>query len=173
VTQDSQQPFQSGAPSWNLPEGESRRQAIAPLRGYVYQLHASLAAWLSLPQGGVLHLEAAEDYARILGDPTSLDAILEATQVKDTRESGAVTLNSADVKDAIERYWALREVNTSRRVRLIFLTTSPVGAERRLVIEGGPGLEVWRHAARGRIARRFGLLEGPICGGKSRGLPAR
>ena len=149
MTQDSQQPFQSGAPSWNLPEGESRRQAIAPLRGYVYQLHASLAAWLSLPEGGVLHLEAAEDYARILGDPNALDAILEATQVKDTRESGSVTLNSADVKDAIERYWALREVNTSRRVRLIFLTTSPIGAERRLVIEGGPGLEVWRHAARG------------------------
>ncbi|GLK50030.1 hypothetical protein GCM10017620_30040 [Brevundimonas intermedia] len=84
--------FQSGLTTWNLPEGDSARQAVAPLRGYVYQLEASLARWLVLPTGSELLLEVAEDYAEVARNPGSLDAVLKATQIKDTRESGAVTL---------------------------------------------------------------------------------
>jgi len=136
--------------TWNLPADEERRQAIAPLRGYAYQLHQSVAAWLNLPEGATLYLEVAEDYATIAADPQRLKEILTTIQVKDTRESGAVTLNSQDIRDAIAHFWNLQEANPGRKVRLIFLTTSSIGPERKNRLENGVhGLEAWRQAAEG------------------------
>lgn len=152
--------FQSGLTTWNLPEGDSARQAVAPLRGYVYQLEASLARWLVLPTGSELLLEVAEDYAEVARNPGSLEAVLKATQIKDTRESGAVTLNSADVLDAIKNYWKLKAANPDRRVQMNFLTTSPIGKERKKPLADGKGLDLWRRAARGGdcAALRAGLV---------------
>ena len=136
--------------TWNLPADEERRQAVAPLRGYAYQLHQSVSAWINLPEGAALQLEVAEDYATITGNPERLEDVLTATQVKDTRESGCVTLNSQDVRDAIAHFWALQEANPGQDVRLIFLTTSPIGVERKNRLGSGvPGLEAWRQAAEG------------------------
>jgi hypothetical protein len=141
--------FDAGGGSWNVPAGETARQAIAPLRGYAYQLHQSLAAWIRLPTDGVLYLEVAEDYATLVNNPGALDAVLEATQVKDTRNSGSVTLNSQDVLDAIEHLWALQEENPGQDVRLEFLTTSPIGKERRNGLpDGGPALSLWSAVGR-------------------------
>ena len=50
------------------PPGERARQAIPALRGYAYQLHQSLAAWIALPKDASLHLEVAEDYATVAAD---------------------------------------------------------------------------------------------------------
>lgn len=155
--------FGSGPAAWNLPPNETARQAIAPLRGYAYQLHRSLGAWIALGAGEPLFLEVAEDYAQIAADPSTLEAVLTATQVKDTRESGAVTLNSPEVLDAIHRLWALRAANRGRPIRLTFLTTSPIGRERKGVRagDGVAGLDVWRQAARGGAveALRAALLD--------------
>lgn len=140
----------AGGAEWVLAAEEAKRQAIASLRGYSYQLHQSLAAWIALPEGATLHLEVAEDYAAIARDPATLEEVLAATQVKDKRESGSVTLNSADVLEAIANFWSLREANEGRKVRFAFLTTSPIGKERRAPLPSGtPGLEVWATAARG------------------------
>ncbi len=77
-------------------------------------------------------------------------AVLEATQVKATRESGSVTLNSADVLAAVRNFWALRAANPGRVVRLLFLTTSHIGRERaEALAKGGRGLDLWTRAARG------------------------
>jgi hypothetical protein len=142
--------FSAGGATWNLPQGEQARQAIPALRGYAYQLHQSLAAWIALPAGGTLHLEVAEDYATIASDPGALQEVLTASQVKDTRESGSVTLNSADVLDAVGHLWALQEASPDRVVRLNFLTTSPIAKERiNPLANGAAGLEEWRRAARG------------------------
>jgi hypothetical protein len=136
--------------AWDTSEEDAKRQAIASLRGYAYQLHQSLAAWIALPEDATLHLEVAEDYSTILRDPTSLETVLEATQVKDTRESGRVTLNSPDVIDAVRHYWALRVANPAKAVRFVFLTTSPVGNERKNPLKSGTaGLEAWTKGARG------------------------
>lgn len=135
---------------WNASREDPKRQAIASLRGYAYQLHRSLAAWIALPDDATLHLEIAEDYATIARDPATLDAVLEATQVKATRESGSVTLNSPDVIAAVRNFWALRAANPGRAVRFVFLTTSPIGRERTdSLADGGSGLDVWSRAARG------------------------
>jgi hypothetical protein len=150
LTENISHLFSSGGASWNLPEGEGLRQAIPALRGYAYQLHHSLAAWIALPPLATLHLEAAEDYATIAGDPSTEGEVLTAVQVKDTRESGSITLNSQDVLSAIHNLWALQEKNRARDVRLTFLTSSPIGRERKNPLPSGEaGLELWRRAARG------------------------
>jgi hypothetical protein len=150
MTDDTTLTFGFPSSSWSLPPGELSRQAISPLRGYAYQLHQSVASWINLPIGATLHLEVAEDYATVALEPKRLEEVLAATQVKDTRESGAVTLNSQDVLDAITHLWNLQEANPGRDVRLVFLTTSPIGAEhKRLLPNGVRGLEAWRDAAEG------------------------
>ncbi|GLS36058.1 hypothetical protein GCM10010869_16470 [Mesorhizobium tianshanense] len=139
-----------GGDTWNLPDGEAKRQAVASLRGYAYQLHRTVAAWLQLKRNGYLFLEAAEDYASLSRDPSSRDEILAATQVKDTRESGSVTLNSADVLDAIRNFWRYREANVARKIQLTFLTTSQIGKERKNGLPSGTrGLDAWQIVGRG------------------------
>lgn len=135
---------------WTLAEEDVSRQAVASLRGYVYQLHQSAAAWINLGPDDVLYLEVAEDFAELLREPNQLDDILKATQVKDTRDSGSVTLNSEDVIAAIESLFRLRTSNHGREVQLTFLTTSEIGQERKLQLPSGTaGLVGWRTAAQG------------------------
>ncbi|QZI68558.1 hypothetical protein K5F93_19350 [Pseudomonas protegens] len=141
-----------GNPSqvWNVPPEDLNRQATASLRGYVYQLHASAAAWLKLKADDELYLEVAEDFTELLREPGRRDDVLRATQVKDTRESGTVTLNSPDVLAAIESLYRLRTCNPGREVRFIFLTTSRIGQERKNALSSGvAGLTAWEAAASG------------------------
>lgn len=142
--------FGSSESPWLLDKTEAARQAVAPLRGYAYQLHASVAAWIRLPSEGELYLEVAEDYAQLARAPGEAGQILKATQVKDTRESGAVTLNSIDVQEAIEHLFSLQAANPGRTVSLTFLTTSPVGKEQKKPLRNKvAGLQAWQDAAAG------------------------
>ncbi|WP_139248327.1 hypothetical protein [Janthinobacterium lividum] len=133
-----------------MSQDEVARQAVHSLRGYLYQLHASVAAWMRLPQNGELYLEVAEDYAELLATPESVEEILRAVQVKDTRESGSVTLNSADVLKAVQTLFSIQESNPGRPVYLTFLTTSPIGKELKDPLPSGvPALKQWSIAADG------------------------
>lgn len=140
----------SPARPWSIPEADLLRQATASLRGYVYQLHQSAAAWIDLPEGNTLQIEVAEDFSEILKQPDQIDEILKATQVKDTRESGRITLNSGDVLDTIESVHRLGQANPGRIVDIVFLTTSEIGKERKNPLPSGDrGLDAWRKAAAG------------------------
>ncbi|WP_396604521.1 hypothetical protein ACFLEY_03860 [Bradyrhizobium sp. YCK136] len=123
--------------------GEAERQAVASLRGYAYQVAAATLAWLDLGETGSLFLEVAEDYA------TVAEQSLNAVQVKDTAESGSVTLNTEAVREAINAFVVLAAGNKSRIVQLRYLTTSSVGIEHRVSDRPGglPGLIYWRQAA--------------------------
>ena len=135
---------------WTIPPEDVCRQAMASLRGYVYQLHASAAAWVKLGIDDKLYIEVAEDYTEILRAPDAIDDVLRATQVKDTRESGSLTLNSPDVLNAIEALYRLRISNPGRQVQLVFLTTSDMGQERKNPLPSGiAGLACWKAAAAG------------------------
>ena len=114
----------------------------------MYQLHQSASAWIKLQEGEQLILEAAEDYARILKELGSLDEILSATQVKN-RENRSVTLNSPDVIEAVKSLFRLQEANPGRRIKFVFLTTSPIGTERTPLPSRKPGLDAWNEAAQG------------------------
>jgi hypothetical protein len=139
------------------PVGEVERQAINALRGYAYQVAASALAWLDLDETSRLYLEVAEDYATIADDA------LHATQVKDTAASGPVTLQTESVREAIRAFVELVARNPERAVKLRYLTTSPIGTERRLSDRpnGEAGLAYWRKAATGADIRPLrSVLEG-------------
>jgi len=150
MTGDKIRRLDSTRANWRIPDDDLSRQAVSAIRGYVYQLHQTAAAWINLTGRDRLYLEVAEDFAAIVTAPHTLDEVLEATQVKDTRESGAVTLNSPDVLRAIESLYRLQLRNRGRTVRVTFLTTSRIGKERKNPLPSGrPGLEAWRAAAQG------------------------
>src|ERR1700730_523068 len=116
-------PFTPGDSLDSPPTGEVERQTVASLRGYAYQVAAAALAWLDLDARGKVYLEVAEDYAIVAQH--SLDAV----QVKDTAESGSVTLNTEAVRDAINTFVTLVANNKDRNVQLRYFTTSPVGTE--------------------------------------------
>lgn len=136
--------FGSG-PSLDAPQGDAARQATAALRGYGYQLYASGLAWLGLGDGELLHLEVAEDYA------VATREALAGTQVRDTAGSANITLQSADVRAAIDSFVDLLHRNPKRIVSLHYLTTSDIGVERKKAhrIAGDAALCYWRRAAAG------------------------
>ena len=133
-------------PALGPPNADSARQAIHAIRGYEYQILAAALAWMDLEENGVIYLEVAEDYAHVI------DGDIEAVQVKATRGSGGVTLNTPAVRDVIESFVELAAQNSTREVQLRFLTTAPIGREklRDDRLGGLPGLEYWKRARGGR-----------------------
>ena len=127
----------------NVPDSQLCRQAIPALRGYVYQVYRSLEAWLDLNESQSLLLEVAEDFAVLA------DQVVQATQVKDTAQSGPVTLRTKAIKTAIKSFWEFQSANPTKEVRLVFLTTSAIVKEHGIKFPGDqPGLLYWRTAAR-------------------------
>ncbi len=117
------QPFTQGPRLSDGPVGDPSAQAIASLRGYAYQLFASGLAWLDLRPGQELYLEVAQDYA------VATKHALRAVQVKDT--TAKVTINSEDVREALDGFVDLVERNPGREVHLRFLSTCAIGQERK------------------------------------------
>ena len=142
---DTSDGFSPGPRLSDAPQGDVARQAVASLKGYAFQLYGSVLAWLELKDGEDLFLEVAEDYAVVAREA------LKAVQAKETRASGSVTLNTADVKDAINSFVDLRNRNPARTVSLRYFTTSPIGLEKEAAdrVEGMSGLDYWRSVARG------------------------
>lgn len=138
--------------------GDPRRQAVAALRGYRYQLYASALAWLSLADGSILHLEVAEDYA------ISANAALQGVQVKDTAGSGSLTIRSPGIAAAIDALVDLLDRNPGRHVDLRYLTTSSIGLERAKGDRIGkePALTYWRRAAAGSDVAPLRALLGKL-----------
>ena len=106
---------------------------------------ATALAWIDIDENTRLFLEVAEDYAIIAGQA------LRAFQLKDTRDSGSVTLNDSNVRNAIAAFVELVERNPNTQVELRFFTTSAIGKERAIADRpaGIPGLEYWRKVAAG------------------------
>src|SRR3984893_11696372 len=142
---DTSDRFSTGPRLSDAPQGDVARQAVAALRGYAFQLYGSVLAWLELKDGEDLFLEVAEDYAVVAQDA------LKAVQAKETLASGAVTLNTAGIKEAINSFVDLSNRNPARTVSLRYFTTSPIGLEKEVAdrIEGMAGLKYWGSVARG------------------------
>ncbi|RWG87388.1 hypothetical protein [Mesorhizobium sp.] len=147
--------FESG-PRLGSPYGDPARQAVAALRGYGYQIYASGLAWVGLADGELLHLEVAEDYSVMTRQA------LTGTQVKDTAGSGKISLQSVDVRSAIDNFVDMVSRNPTRVVSLHYLTTAEVGLERRKDqrVDNQSALHYWRQAAAGAdVAPLRKLLE--------------
>jgi tetratricopeptide (TPR) repeat protein len=118
-------------------ESDSARQAIPTLRGYSYQIWQSLLHWLELRENQQIYLEGAED-VDVLGPNDA-----EVVQVKETAESGSVTLRSEDILEAIENFWQHQKTNPGVEIYFRFLTTSDRGQERPAIIPKKRGLDIW------------------------------
>ncbi|MFW1745511.1 hypothetical protein ACG9XW_04685 [Acinetobacter guillouiae] len=135
---------------WQIPDEDVLRQATAALRGYIYQLHQSASEWINLGDDDLLFLEAAEDITRILNSECKEKQTLEAIQVKDTRASGNITLNTPEIIDAINALFRYQNANPTKKVRLIYLTTSLIGIERKDPLPSKiAGLAAWKTAVSG------------------------
>jgi hypothetical protein len=141
------QPFNQGPRLSDAPSGDPTAQAIASLRGYAYQLYASGLAWLDLRPGQELYLEVAQDYA------VATQEALRGVQVKDTTAN--VTINSEDIRDALDGFVDLVGRNPGREVHLHFLSTCAIGQEKKREerANGEPTLIYWRRAAAGADIR--------------------
>ena len=129
-------------PPEKTPLGNTSREAIYSLGGYVYQIYQSAFAWTELEHDEFLFLEVAEDFAIVA------KGALEAVQVKET--TGRVTINSEGIVATIDSFVELQEKNPSLNVSLHHLTTSTIGKEKRLAYRVGeaPALVAWRNLAK-------------------------
>lgn len=123
-------------------QGDTSREAIDSLKGYVYQIYRSALAWIDLQTEEFLFLEVAEDYAVVATDA------LNAVQVKET--ANTVTINSADIVATIDSFVDLQQKNPELQVRLRHLTTSKIAKEKSAEhrIDDTPTLESWRKLAK-------------------------
>ena len=137
--------FGSELGSTTVPKGDDARQAVDSLRGYVYQALATALAWVDIEENGQIFLEVAEDYAVLVKQA------LRAVQIKDTKKSGSVTLNSKGVKDTIISFVDLATRNPEVAVELRYYTTSRIGAEKYRADRpaGMSGLQYWREVGAG------------------------
>lgn len=137
--------FNPGPAGGLIPDVDAARQAVNSLGGYAYQALISTLAWIDLDGESDLVLEIAEDYAVLAKQA------IDAVQVKHSRISRPVTLNSDSVRKAIAGFVDLAEKNPDREIRLRFLTTSEIGQEKAMADRPAslPGLEYWRQVAAG------------------------
>lgn len=122
------------------PNVDPKHQAINAIQGYEFQILNAALEWVDIEENGLIYLEVAEDYAKVVSDKV---------QVKQTRGSGSITLNTPSVRKAIDSFLDLVEQNPNSDIHLRYLTTSPIGLERcrNDRPNGFPGLKYW-HLAR-------------------------
>ena len=137
--------FNAGTTPEHIPKADVARQAVDSLRGYAYQALATARAWLDIDEHSRLYLEVAEDYATIA------QQALSAVQVKDTKGSGPVTLNSTSVRNAVVAFVDLVDRNPNIQICLRFFTTAEIATERSVADRpaGMAGLTYWRKVAGG------------------------
>ncbi len=104
------------------PVGDVSREAVSSRRGYLYQDYQAAMRWLRVTASERLYLEVAEDYVAATREE------LVATQVKDLAKR--LTLNDADVKQALHSFVMLVRENPRQNIRFAFLTTTEAGRER-------------------------------------------
>ena len=132
----------------NLPEsfssprelaGDPARQAVASIRGIVYQIWWSIDAWLRLSSPDeVIYLEGAEDLDRVASNRAT------AGQVKHEAES--LSLNNQRSHEALKNFWKLSLRESTRLVDFHYITTASAALEKDAQFGGVVGLEAWRVA---------------------------
>lgn len=119
--------------------GDPARQAVASIRGIVYQIWWSIDAWSRLTSPDeVIFLEGAEDLDRVASNGAT------AGQIKHEAES--LSLNNQRSHEALENFWTLSLRESSRRVDFHYITTASAALERDAQFGGVAGLEAWRIA---------------------------
>ena len=119
--------------------GDPRRQAVAALRGYEYQIWHTVHDWLELKDDALLFVEGAEDFDVVSATSAT------ANQIKDTKAN--ITLRTPAIIEAISHFWQLQKAHTGMRVLFRFVTRSEIGVERDNPFGNGvAGLDLWKRS---------------------------
>lgn len=119
--------------------GDPARQAVASIRGIVYQIWWSIDSWLRLSSPDeVIFLEGAEDLDQV--------AFGRATAGQVKHEAESLSLNNQRSHEALENFWKLALRESTRRVDFHYITTASAALERDARFGGVAGLEAWRVA---------------------------
>ncbi|RQO61316.1 hypothetical protein DBR47_07465 [Paucibacter sp. KBW04] len=128
-------PSAAAEPPRELP-ADARRQAVAPIRGVIYQLWWSIDAWLRLSTPDeVIYLEGAEDFDKA----SALEVV--AQQVKS--EVDGISLNNLRALRALENFWTLRTREATRTVAFHYISTAHAVVEQDAAFGGIAGMSAW------------------------------
>lgn len=116
---------------------DKRRQAVASLMGYAYQIWQTIHRWINLNEDEIIFLEGAEDFD-VLGPEKT-----EAIQVKHAKGLKSFTLRSKEILEVISNFWEHQENNSESRIELHFLTTASRGREKYSPFGKDKGLDYW------------------------------
>lgn len=116
------------------------RDAQPAIDGYVYQVVATVLAWLNLAENQHLDLEAGEDI-----DLVEQEAAIEASEAGRTvqqvhKRSRTITLRSRKTVQAIANFCAHCKTNSDTVLKFRFLTTAKPGREKGWRV---PGIVTW------------------------------
>jgi hypothetical protein len=115
-------------------KSDPKREAVASLHGYAYQIWQSLYRWLHLDPDESLFLEGAEDIDSL--GPGSAETI----QVK---VSGRISLQSKPALEAIANLWQHQRNNPDTKIFFRLLTTARRTYERSKPCGNIKGLDYW------------------------------
>lgn len=118
------------------------QDAQPAIDGYVYQVIATVLAWLNLVEGQHLELEAGEDF-----DLIERAAAIEGADARRTvhqvhKRSRTITLRSPKTVQAIANFCAHRKTNPGTELKFRFLTTATPGREKGWRV---PGIVTWEY----------------------------
>lgn len=116
------------------------RDAQPAIDGYVYQVIATVLAWLNLAEGQHLELEAGEDFDLVEREAASVAADVARTVQQVHKRSRTITLRSPKTVQAIANFCAHRKTNRDAVLKFRFLTTAKPGREKGWRV---PGIVTW------------------------------
>jgi len=116
------------------------RDAQPAIDGYVYQVVATVLAWLNLADGQHLELEAGEDFDLVEGT-AAIEASGAGRIVQQVhKRARTITLRSPKTTQAIANFCAHRTTNPGTALKFRFLTTAKPGREKGSRV---PGIVTW------------------------------
>src|SRR5271170_3478685 len=116
------------------------RDAQPAIDGYVYQVVATVLAWLNLAENQHLELEAGEDIDVVERESAIGAAEAGRTVQQVHKRSRTITLRSQKTLQAIANFCAHRKTNSETVLKFRFLTTARPGREQGWRV---PGIVTW------------------------------
>ncbi|WP_010516799.1 hypothetical protein [Croceivirga radicis] len=120
----------------------TKRDAWASIRGFVYQVDATIHKWLALKEDEVLELEKGEDIDLIARDIKNQELSRELQQVK-FRESN-LSLNQNLVIELLFNFYLHKSKNPQKTLLFRFISNTGFTVERPAIFsDGTAGIEKW------------------------------
>ncbi len=125
------------------------RDARPAIDGYVYQVIATVLAWLNLAENQHLDLEAGEDIDLVEREAAAGTLEVDRTVQQVHKRSRTITLRSRKTVQAIANFCAHRKTNPDTALRFRFLTTAKPGCEKGWRV---PGIVSWEDIRQVRVS---------------------